>query len=252
MENSNNVASMAKIGLHLKLKALIDAERKLANRREDDASREWSPEEGGEPYPSTRLHHMNRSLAEAIGQALREAGRADADANLVRAIQTLEAILREGKGRGFAWFDVPHERRLQDLKKARPPYVPREEAPGQYCCHGSTNWRRRQEFRRQLSTIERYRTRIVEWRAAIRTIRGYLEKPRFQPVIERPTRPVSMRHAAVRWFKIDRRILTRLVHDGEIRAEAEGSRWLFDLDEVIRRNPECDSDADPTLYRRKG
>ncbi|MCA9311791.1 MAG: hypothetical protein KDA21_11335, partial [Phycisphaerales bacterium] len=220
METSDNVASMAKIGLQLKLKALIVAEKKLANRREDDAWREWSEIEGGEPHTYTRLHHLHRQLVEAVGQALREVGRADADANLVRAIRTLEAILREGKGRPYAWFDVPHERHLLGLIAGRPAHVPADEAPGGRYPRGSTDWQVRQEFRRMLATRDSYRARIAEWNGAMQVIRSHAGEQATQTapavIIERPTRRVSMSHAAKHWFKMDRRVLKRLVDSGEI------------------------------------
>ncbi len=67
-----------------------------------------------------------------------------------------------------------------------------------------------------------------------------------------PTRPVSVAHAAQYWFKCDTRVLNDRIKRGQVRAEQQSpKRLLFDLDEVVRLNPELDADADPALYKPK-
>ncbi|MFA9476957.1 hypothetical protein ACERK3_01495 [Phycisphaerales bacterium AB-hyl4] len=69
--------------------------------------------------------------------------------------------------------------------------------------------------------------------------------------IERPTRPVSMKYASVNWFGWgpDTRQLKSAIEAGTIRVKRctpNGRKWFFDLDDVVRINPEADGDADPT------
>lgn len=67
---------------------------------------------------------------------------------------------------------------------------------------------------------------------------------------DRPTRAVSLTHAAKHWFgNCHLRTLQKEIDSGKIVAIRQSpKRWTFDLDDVIRRNPTTDADADPTLY----
>jgi hypothetical protein len=67
---------------------------------------------------------------------------------------------------------------------------------------------------------------------------------------ERRTRPVQIGDAA-EWFRCSPDKLRGMIRRGEVGAERPGGpesrTWVFDLDEVVRANPDADADADPQL-----
>jgi hypothetical protein len=67
---------------------------------------------------------------------------------------------------------------------------------------------------------------------------------------ERRTRPVRIGEAA-EWFRCTPDELRGMIQRGEVGAERlggpESRTWVFDLDDVVRANPDADADADPQL-----